>query len=504
MKIPNNISENRIDFKIKNNQGEEKIVSLRLGENQNRVDKLENIKITINGLADIVNRGDDLELFGTATPGSALIIEIKGPNQNTFYNRTEKVDGEGNWKLESPISIPFDLPFGKYTVTTSDGRNQNLKYFEIESNKIILLNPTKIMFDPGKIIKFNGTALPNQLIELVLENGFGKEMMSDIVNVSESGYVELEYQTTENEDLEGTWTLIATQNEVKEFIYVGYGEFPSIPVNIEFDKSNYKQTEKAIVSLLGKPSEVLKIMIIGPSGNIIGKDIEVKLQEDGRAIYELELSGYGSGIYTAVAQKGNAQSSEKFSVGLQLGSGPIQAQTTQTEYEQGERILLIGSTNPNVLLKVNLVDPNGVNIKSVETPSKSDGTFKVDELKIPTNAISGTWKINVISGSNSDKSEFEVISTNKEGIIIEIREEVKYPGFGISIPIGITTNQQTSVTVQVLDQNFNPIGESISCLPTSEFKCEIIWTYPEEIVPGTYIISVNDSKITVQKEFNVE
>ena len=37
MKIPKNISEDRVDFKIKNNQGEEKIVSLRLGENQNTI-----------------------------------------------------------------------------------------------------------------------------------------------------------------------------------------------------------------------------------------------------------------------------------------------------------------------------------------------------------------------------------------------------------------------------------------------------------------------------------
>ena len=70
----------------------------------------------------------------------------------------------GNWKLETPISIPFDAQFGKYTVTASDGRNQNLKYWTIETDKIILLNPTEIMFDPGSIIKFNGTATPNQLI----------------------------------------------------------------------------------------------------------------------------------------------------------------------------------------------------------------------------------------------------------------------------------------------------------------------------------------------------
>ena len=360
------------------------------------------------------------------------------------------------------------------------------------------------MFDPGNIIKFNGTALPNQLIELVLENNLGKEVISDIINVGESGFVEFEYQTTENEDLEGTWTLIATQEKVKEFIYVGYGEKPSIPVNIEFDKSNYKQTEKAVISLLGKPSEVLKIMIINPSGSISGEEIEVKLREDGRAIYELELTGFASGIYTAVAQKGNAQSSEKFSIGLQLGSGPIQAQTTQTEYYQGEKILLIGSTNANVLLTAALIDPNGVEVKSVEIPSKSDGTFKVDQLKIPTNAISGTWKINVSSGANLDKTEFEVISLQDEGIIIEIGEIIQIPGFGDSIKIGITTVQKTSVTLQVLDKNANFIGESISCSPTADFKCEILWTFPKDMVPGTYTISVNDSKTTVTKELVIE
>ena len=504
MKIPNNISEDRIEFKVKNNQGEEKIVSLRLGDSQNRTEKIEDVKITTNGIDKVVHRGDNLELFGTASPGSAVIIEIKDPQQNTINSRIEKVDGTGNWKLDKPISIPFDAPFGKYTITTSDGKNQNLKYWTIETDKTILLTPTEIMFEPGSVIKFNGTVTPNQLIELVLENNLGKEMTSDIVNVGESGFLEFEYQTTENDDLEGTWTLIATQNKVKEFIYVGYGVIPSIPVNIEFDKTNYKSSENAIISLLGKPSEMLKIMIINPSGAIIGEDIEVKLQEDGRATYTLELGGYGSGIYTAVAQKGNAQSSEKFSVGLQLGSGPITAQTTQTEYVQGERILLIGSTNPNVLLTAALIDPNGVEIKSLEIPSNIDGTFKVEEFKIPSNAISGTWKINISSGSNIDKSEFEVISTEDEGIIIEIGEILEIPGFGTSVQIELTTSQKTSVTMQVLDQNSNPIGESISCLPTTDFKCEIIWTIPKNTPPGIYLISVDDSKITVTKDLEIK
>ena len=37
MKIPNTGISERVDFKVKNNQGEEKIVSLRLGNNENRI-----------------------------------------------------------------------------------------------------------------------------------------------------------------------------------------------------------------------------------------------------------------------------------------------------------------------------------------------------------------------------------------------------------------------------------------------------------------------------------
>ena len=157
-----------------------------------------------------------------------------------------------------------------------------------------------------------------------------------------------------------------------------------------------------------------------------------------------------------------------------------------------------------MLLTAALIDPNGVEIKSLEIPSNIDGTFKVEEFKIPSNAISGTWKINISSGSNIDKSEFEVISTEDEGIIIEIGEILEIPGFGTSVQIELTTSQKTSVTMQVLDQNSNPIGESISCLPTTDFKCEIIWTIPKNTPPGIYLISVDDSKITVTKDLEIK
>ena len=504
MKIPNTEIKDRVDFKVKNKQGEEKIVSLRLGNNENRISVLEENKISINGIQNIVYRGDILEISGTATPGTAVILEIKNPEQVIINSRTAKVDGTGNWELESSVNIPYDAQFGKYSVTVSDGRNQSLKYWIIETDKIILLKSTEIMFNAGEIIKFNGTALANQLIEFTLEDNLGNEIISDIVTVDETGFVQFEYQTTENDDAEGTWTLIATQNQHKEFSYVGYGEMPITPINLEFNKMNYNSSEKAVISLLGKPSEVLKMTIINPSGGINDDTILIQLQEDGRATYELELSSYTSGIYTAVVQKGNSQSSEIFSVGLQLGSGPIEAKTTQTEYSQGERILLIGSTNPNVLLNIELVDPNGVKIKNLQIPSKSDGSYTVDKFKVPSNAVAGLWKINVVSGSNLEKVEFQVSESNSELMTINVGEIVKIPGFGESIKFGIIANQKTSITLTILDLNYNQISQTLSCTPTAEFKCEILWTIPKETIPGTYIVRVTDSIISEDKTFEIK
>ena len=504
MKIPENEIQDRVDFKIKNNQGEEKILSLRIGNNENRYNESINSKITLEGISNIIHRGELLQITGTGSPSTSLILEIKDPFQKIVNSRTAKVDSTGNWKLESNINIPFDIPFGKYTITTSDGRNQNLKYFTIETDKTILINPTKIMFKVGEVIKFNGTALPNQLIELTLEDNLGNEKVSDIVKVKESGFIELEYATTENDDEEGTWTLISTQNEIKEFTYVGYGQNPTIPVNLEFNKMNYKMSEEAIISFIGKPSDVLKMMIINPTGSINGDQILIKLQEDGRAEYQLELTGYTSGIYTAVIQKGNSQSSEQFSVGLQSSSGPIDVKTTQTSYIQGERMLIIGSTGPNALLKVDLVNPNGVKIKSLDIPSNSNGAFTIDNLKIPSNAVSGKWKINVISGSNSDTVEFEVNASNDKGIIVNIGETIKIPGFGNSINIEINAQQKTTITMEVFDSNNNQVSQTLTCTPTAEFKCQILWTIPKELNPGTYKIKISDSINSIEKAIDID
>ena len=500
MKIPETEIKDRVDFKIKNNQGEEKVVSLRLGDSKNRITQFNEIKISINGIDNIVYRGDILEISGTATPGTAIITEIKDPQDNIINSRTAKVDGTGNWKLENGINIPFDALLGKYSITVSDGRNQQLKVWTVETDKIIIINPEKIKFDAGELIKFTGTALPNNPLELILEDSLGDEVASDILQVDNSGVVEFEYQTTENDDKEGTWTLIATQKNTKEFIYVGYDVMPTTPVNLEFDKTNYLSTDTAIITLVGKPSDKITLIVISPSGNIQGTDEIIQLRVDGRGEHNLDLSGYISGIYTAVAKKSGSQSSERFSVGLQLGSGPIDAKTTQTEYQQGERILLLGSTNPNTLMTATLVNPNEMKIKTIEIASNNVGTFTEEGLRIPSNGELGLWKINVASGSNLDTVEFNVSSSMLEGMFVKTADEVRV---GDLLKISVTASHKTSITIKIIDMNEQEI-DSLGCNTTKEFFCETFWSVPRDTNPGTYVIKVNDAISSSETIFKVK
>jgi len=504
MQISDIEKKGKIDFKIIGYDGIEKEISLELGENEKRIPKDENIRLEIKGIPNTVYQGDVMNIEGNGTPGSSIIVKIINSDEIVINTKITEVDKTGTWKLSEPISMPFDAVFGEYTVmvsdTVSDGGNQVIKKWNVKTSKVIIINPEKIKFDAGELIKFAGTAMPNIPLELILENSVGDEMASDILEISDSGIIEFEYQTTENEDIEGTWTLIATQKNNKEFIYVGYDVLPIIPVNIEFDKSNYKNTDKPLVSLAGKPSEKLSLIIITPAGSILGSDIPIQLKADGRAEHNLDLTGYVSGIYTAVIKKGGSQSSENFSVGLLTGSGEISAKVTQTEYDQGERILLLGTTtNANSLLIVTLVDPNGKEVKSLEIASNSERMFSEERLRIPSNGDIGLWQITITSGSNLDKVEFNVFSATEEGMDVKATEKVIE---GDLLKIWISASHKTSIIIEIVNSEGDTVQE-LTCNTTKEFKCETFWSIPRGIIPGTYNIKAYDAISSSETTFEI-
>ena len=142
MKIPEDQKADRADFKIKDKDGEEKTISLRIGEIESRIPESQNIKLTIKGIPDVVYRGDFLEIFGTGEPSSAITAKILTPEGDIINSRTAEIDTKGNWKLAEPIIIALDIPFGKYSATITDGRESIQKQWTIKSDKVIIITPS--------------------------------------------------------------------------------------------------------------------------------------------------------------------------------------------------------------------------------------------------------------------------------------------------------------------------------------------------------------------------
>ena len=499
MKIPENQKADRADFKILDKNGEEKKISLRVGQIENRIAE-DNIPLTIQGIPKFIHRGDFLEIFGTGNPNGAVKMSITGPNGDLTRTITAETDSKGDWKVE-PLLVPLDRPFGEYTGVLSDGRNSKTINWTLESDKKIIITPITLKFDQGQTMRFNGTAIPNKAIELILEDPLGKEIVSDIIKIDESGIVSFEFPTTQN-TMKGTYTLIATQEKEKEFIYAGIGQLPSIPVNIEFDKLNYKAGDTAIITLSGKASEIISLLIVDPSDKPKGDAISIKLQPDGRGSYTLDLKGYSSGVYTAVISKGSAQSTDIFTVGLQTGSGEIDINTTKIDYHPGDSVLILGDTSSNNLLTVSMIDPDGNEIKTRETFSNKNGKISEDSFRIPSDAKAGTWTIKAKSGSNFDDVKINVLTAVQEGMSVIVEEGQDIPGFGKTINIHVFGAAQT-VSMEIVAQD-GEIIEELSFPASKTGEINQPWIVPKDTEPGVYTIKVSDALNSAETTYEIQ
>ena len=500
--IPENQKAERVSFFVKDKIGNSKEISLIVGDKGTELPSGDIVKLTIKGIPDVMYRGDFLEISGTAQPGSAITASILDPEGEEINTRTAEVSAGGAWKLPEPIIVPLDTPFGKYSAKISDGRENILKTWTVESSKVITVVPLNLKYDPGETLEYNGTALPNQSIELILRDPLGNDKISDIFEIDETGIVEFEYDTTANVDKEGTWTLIATQGNHKEYIYVGLGELPTIPINIEFNKLNYKSTEDAIITLTGKPSEVISLLVIDPSDNPKEDAIPITLKPDGTEIFTLDLQGYSSGIYSAIISKGSAKSTATFTVGLQTGSGDISISTTRDNYQPGDPILILGDTKPNVLLTLTLIDPIGNEVKVEQIVSDKNGQITEDNFRIPSEAESGKWEISAKSGSNFDSVEIEVNSLKVEGLVISVEEGQNMPTLGKIITIKVIGAEQT-ISLEIYSDE-DELIEKFTPFPASD-EGQLVqpWIVPADIEPGTYTFKVEDARNSAETTFDL-
>ncbi len=500
MKIPSDQNNGSVNMKIKNKSGEEQKISFIIGSISNEIPESEKFKLVIQDYPDTVQIGDFLDIFGTAQPNDTITLEISDSDGGLINSGTEESDYLGNWKFEQSIKIQFNTIVGKYSITISDDDDNIIRNLLINSDKTITITPSNLKFNKGEIMKFSGTALPNKIIEISIKEPAGDEIFSEDILVNESGFVEFEYQT-EQTSIKGTYTIVVTQEKNKELIFVGLEQQPVIPLLLELDKVNYKTEDNIKMVFSGKALDVIKLRIIDPQNNRVGEIIPITLQSNNRGIYEIDLKDYGSGVYSAVVSKGSEQDTKIFTVGLQAGSGTIKINATKSTYLAGDSIVLLGDATKNSIMIISLMDPDGNIIRDKNTFSDSNGRISDNSFKIPSDAKQGTWKIIVRSGSVSNSTEFQVLSTIKEGMTLSIVEGLEIDRSTDTITIKISGAQQ-NVQVKILT-NDGEILDSFSSLASDQGNVSLPWILPNNLEPGTYTIDVVDAFNTVQLIFEI-
>ena len=501
-KIPDELKSGRMDFKIKDNENKEKTISLRVEKVEKREITTKIVKLTISNIPKVLHRGDFVEISGTGDPNSTIISTITDEQGNIYATRTAEINSKGNWKLVDPLIISLNMPFGQYSTTITDGRENILKNWLIESDKTIIITPISLKFERGEKMIFDAVVVPDTPLEIIIENPLGKEVFSDIYQIDKTGIMNFEYKVKRT-DIHGTYTITAIQNNVREFTFTGVGELPIIPVNLKFDKLAYKSGDTAHIIFTGKSSDVISFLLLDPSEQPKGQAISITLQPDGRGTYDLDLKGFNSGVYTAVVSKGSAQSTEIFALGLQTGSGEIKINTTKKEYLPNDSILILGKTDANIILSITMKDSKGKIIKEKEVFSDKEGNFSDNSFRIPSDGIIGTWIIHAKSGLNYDVLEIGVIPELSEGLMVTVQEGKEYGKSNEPMMIFRVIGAQQSADIEIVSQN-GKIIDTLSVIATSQGEIKLPWTIPPETAPGTYTIKVVDGFDSIQTDFEIK
>ena len=487
--IPQEISSEIIPIKIKDS-GNEKILNVKLGKVENNIQNNSSIKFTMNTNSNIYKLGDVLEINGKSTPNSTVTLQIIYPTGEIIKNYTVQSDYNGDWVIEN-YTIPIDTDLGKYELKASDGNQIIIKKLDVITNKKIIVESDAIKYDVGESINFNFSGTPNETVEYTIEDPIGKQIIDGILELDEEGKAKIDLVTNFNY-IKGTYVLTTIHDNSKERNYFGLGVFPEIPIVIESDKLNYKTGEIAIIKFSGKSNSEMDFLLLDPNDKIKIDRTPIKLGNDGIFVYELPIEKLVNGIYTIVAKNSETESNEKFSVGLQFGSGKIQINAIKEKYIPGESILILGTTEiANTLVRIELTDKDNKIFDSIETFSDKNGKFITEELRIPLNTLVGKLNITAKSGGNFSSGEIEVMSLIDEGLKIIVEDGETIGAIGKTIIIKISGAKQ-SVEIQIYD----PLEVKIEELSFVSSKDGIInqpWILPKELSPGIYTFKASDA-----------
>ena len=489
-------NDERTEFTLRDSGGTEKSLSIRVPDTENR--KISDVvKLSLGSTPQEVKRGDTITLEGMATPNTTLTITSKHPDGDILAIDTIQVGFDGKWNYEN-LFMP-DMDLGPVSIEIDDGKSKALRNIQVISAKLINISSLETSVDPGNSINFEGTAIPNQEMSVIIEDAIGAEIFSRTVSISESGIVNFSVEIPRG-SVEGTYVLSSFQGKESGVTIFGVGQEPEPILILRPLKLNFSSGETAEVEIQGPANSQVSVILIDSADREKISDT-INLGPDGKEIYKIASDELPTGSYTMNAKRGESSGSAIFTIGLTTGSGAISIQTTRDEYKVGEQILILGNTGAiNVLLDITITDPNGIVIKKIETFSDRFGVFKIDNFRIPMEGENGEWTINAKSGGNFKESVFTVIGEEKEFSISTDKKD--YDLNEIMNISGAGARLSATVTITIFDSE----GEKVSVLnitAKSNGDYLTMWQIPADLESGEYEMTADDGASNTAIKFNI-
>ena len=404
-KIPLITNDERTEFILSDSEQNEKTISIRIPQTENR-DIPDIIKLSLGNTPQEAKRGGIVVLEGMATPNITLTVTSKNSNGDIIKINTIQTGFDGRWTFDNLIDPTVEL--GTLSIEISDGKSIALRNIDVISAKVINLVTTETKYESGEIVIVEGVALPNTEMSIIVEDSIGGEFFSRTVNVGETGEVNFNVEIPRG-SIEGTYIILAYQGNEEGVSIFGVGQEPEPILIVRPTKMNFATEEQIEISIQGPPNAQISLILIDAADREKISD-SINLGPDGREIYNVPTEIVSPGAYTLSAKRGESSGSATFTIGLTTGSGDISIMTTKSEYVKGEQMLILGNTESiNVLLDITILDPNGKIIKKIETFSDKFAVFKIDNFRVPLDAVEGEWSIMGKSGGNFKESKFVVI-----------------------------------------------------------------------------------------------
>ncbi|MHA7734028.1 hypothetical protein [Nitrosopumilus sp. S6] len=385
---------------------------------------------------------------------------------------------------------------GNNIVDPENNNSSNEDPIDVDlSPETILVKSARDIYALGTTMVFTGEARPNIDLEISLEDSKGDVVYVDILEIGDSGHVRFEIIPDET-FTQGSYFLILKQHEDSEIVPVHIGEATE-EIAAVIEKFHNDLNSKVSVEIFGSSSSNISLTVFNSRNDIIFEE-EVTLDSTGHAEYLLDLSDYKKGNYYLVLNHASEETIEEFTVGLGVGTDPIEIIIDDNYYNLGETVFLIGKSSDMTQILIELFDPTGEIVDMIEYYTDTDGKFSYP-LEIPLGKQSGVWTIKTSNGERVSEVTFEVVTDDKILTIQVDKEEPYSQGeFVIISGTGITSESQTIIQIKSSDEFYEIVPEV-----TNDGSFSEVWQIPDKGGSRVYTVSVEDGDDKATTEFQV-